>query len=147
MLCELIRGLVMIRTYSDLAELPSYIERYRYLKMGGKLGEATFGYDRIFNQRFYHSAEWKQIRDHVIVRDNGCDLGVYGYEIHGKILVHHMNPLTMDDLKHGGETVLDPEFLICVTHNTHNAIHYGDENLLPLLLPERVPGDTMLWTR
>ena len=137
----------MIRTYTELAKRTSYVERFRYLKMGGKLGEATFGYDRIFNQTFYRSAEWKRMRDQVIVRDNGCDLGIPGYDIHGRILVHHMNPITIDDLKAGNQAILDPEFLICVTHNTHNAIHYGDENLLPLLPPERVPGDTKLWTR
>lgn len=134
-----------IRTYTELASFESFEDRYDYLKIGGSVGAETFGYDRVFNQQFYRSAEWRSIRDLVIVRDGGCDLGVAGREIYSKILIHHMNPMTMDDLRHGNSDILDPEYLICVSHRTHNAIHYGDKNLLVTLPPERQPGDTKLW--
>lgn len=111
------------------------------------VGESTFGYDRWINQKFYRSTEWKKIRNFVIVRDNGCDLGVEGYDIHDRIIIHHMNPMEVNDLVHGNDDVIDPEFLISVTHNTHNAIHYGDERLLPRPLAARGPGDTSLWAR
>lgn len=107
----------------------------------------TFGFDRWVNQRFYRSTEWKQIRHAVIVRDNGCDLGIDGYDIHSRLVIHHMNPMVAGDIIHGDESILDPEYLITTTHNTHNAIHYGDERLLPRPLVERRPGDTQLWTR
>lgn len=109
------------------------------------VGESTFGYDRWINQKFYRSAEWKKIRNFVIVRDNGCDLAVDGYDIHDRIIIHHMNPMEVSDLVQGNEDVVDPEFLISVTHTTHNAIHYGDERLLPRSLAARGPGDTRLW--
>jgi hypothetical protein len=109
------------------------------------VGEATFGSNRWFNQRFYRSREWRHVRDFVIVRDNGCDLGIPDYGIHGRILIHHMNPVTMEDLAHGTALVLDPEYLITTTHRTHNAIHYGDDSLLPQQVVERKPGDTKLW--
>ena len=134
-----------IRRYRELRLLGSFEERWRYLSLRGVVGEATFGFDRWVNQQFYRSREWKHIRTHVIARDNGCDLGVPGHEIYGKIIIHHMNPMTVDDLQEGDASVIDPEFLITVSHKTHNAIHYGDENLLPKPIVERRPGDTKLW--
>lgn len=121
-------------------------ERYRYLKLGGFVGQDTFGYERYLNQDFYRSREWRSIRDVVIARDLGCDLGVPGYEIHDRVYVHHMNPMVPDDIVHGNGDILDPEFLISVTHTTHNAIHFGDESKLPKIrFVERRPGDTKLW--
>lgn len=134
-----------IRTYSELITLPTFEERYRYLKLSGVVGEQTFGFDRYMNQTFYQSQEWKSIRNHVILRDNGCDLGVEGYEIHGKILIHHMNPITAKDIEHRSDILLNPEYLISTVHNTHNAIHYGDEGLLILAPIERKPNDTCPW--
>jgi len=133
------------RSYNELRELETFIERFRYLELRGTLGEATFGFDRWINQRFYKSAEWKWVRDQVIVRDNGCDLGIPGYEIHSGLLVHHMNPLALKDLKDGEDWILDPEFLITTTLQTHNAIHYGDESRLPRGPIVRKRGDTRLW--
>lgn len=135
----------MLRTYSDLIKSSSFIERFRYLALPGSIGASTFGFDRHVNQRFYRSAEWRQIRHHVIARDNGCDLGVEDHEIFDKILIHHMNPMTMDHIVAGDKDILDPEFLICTSHRTHNAIHFGDERKLPKPLVERRPGDTKLW--
>ena len=134
-----------IRTYQELTQYTTFEERYRYLRLVGQVGVATFGYDRFINQQFYRSHEWKVVRDHVIARDLGRDLGVEGYDIHGRILVHHMNPITHDDLDKGAQTVLHPNYLITTTHNTHNAIHFGDESLLLLPPVERRPGDTKLW--
>lgn len=134
-----------IRTYLELRRLETFEERYDYLKLRGTLGERTFGFDRWINQRFYKSHEWKSVRNHVIVRDNGCDLGVDGYEIHSGLLVHHMNPVSPEDLKHGEEWIIDPNFLITTSLQTHNAIHYGDESLLPRGPIERRSGDTTLW--
>lgn len=135
----------MTRRYSELRRLETFEERYKYLRIRGRVGAETFGFDRIFNQRFYRSTEWRRIRNFVIVRDNGCDLGVDGYEIHGELLVHHMNPMTVVDVTHGEDHILNPEFLITTTHRTHNAIHYGDESQLPKAMVERRPGDTKLW--
>lgn len=135
----------MIRTYSELRRRETLEDRFNYLKLHGQVGDATFGFDRFLNQRFYASHEWKQVRHHVIVRDNGCDLGVDGYEIHDRVYIHHMNPMTVSDLVEFNREILDPEYLIAVTHTTHNAIHYGDANLLPRLPVERKPGDTKLW--
>lgn len=135
----------MIRSYSELAKRDAFLSRFKYLVLGGSIGAATFGYDRPMNQDFYHSFEWKRIRDHVIVRDQGCDLGVRGHEIHDRILVHHMNPITTRDLVHFNEDILDPEYLVCVSTRTHNAIHFGDESQLPTQFVERQPGDTKLW--
>ena len=135
----------MIRTYSELRRFDDFNERYQYLKLRGDVGRSTFGFDRYINQQFYTSREWRQVRSYVISRDNGCDLGIDGYEIHSKLLIHHMNPLKPDAISHGDPDILDPEFLITTTHRTHNAIHYGDEKLLPRLLTERRPGDTKLW--
>ena len=137
----------MIRTYSDLRRLQTIEDRYRYLKLGGAVGRDTFGYDRYLNQDFYRSRIWKSIRNHVIDRDRGCDLGVPDYEIHDTIYVHHMNPMTPGDITDFNEDILDPEFLISVTHRTHNAIHYGNESQLPQRFVERRPGDTTPWKR
>lgn len=133
------------RTFSELIQIDDYEERYKYLRLGAGVGVDTFGFDRYMNQTFYASREWKRIRQAVILRDNGCDMAFPGYEIFDKIYVHHMNPMTPDDIRHGNDDILDPEFLISVTHKTHNAIHYGDERLLPQQLIERRPGDTKLW--
>lgn len=135
----------MIRSYSELRRLDSFIDRFRYLQLRGDVGASTFGFDRYMNQQFYRSREWRQLRQHVIARDQGCDLGLDGYEIFDRIYIHHMNPMTVEDIEHGNESILDPEFLISTTHKTHNAIHYGDEKLLPQPIVERRPGDTKLW--
>ena len=134
-----------IKTYSELVKLNSFEERYRYLRLNGIVGEDTFGFDRYLNQIFYRSQKWKAIRDHVIIRDNGCDLGIEDRMIHGRILIHHMNPITIKDIERESEFLLDPEFLISTTHNTHNAIHYGDESLLVLMPVERTMNDTCPW--
>lgn len=134
-----------IRTYSELSRLPTFEERFDYLDLRGQVGEVTFGFDRWMSQAFYHSRQWFLIRAEVIVRDNGCDLGVPGYEIGISPLVHHMNPVTPEALQHGEEWIIDPEFLITTSHQTHNAIHYGDASLIPRLPVQRQPGDTKLW--
>ena len=134
-----------IRCYSELKHLATLEERYRYLALRGRVGDATFGFDRWMNQMFYRSAEWRRIRQHVIVRDRGCDLGIAGWEIHHRVYIHHMNPMTVDNFREGGDEILDPEFLVATTLLTHNAIHYGDETQLPQELIERVAGDTKLW--
>ena len=136
-----------IKTYSELIELPTFKERYGYLRLSGRVGKDTFGFDRYLNQNFYRSIEWKRVRDQVIVRDNGCDLGIEDRPITGKILIHHMNPITDKDILNLTDILLNPEYLICVSHITHNAIHYGDENLLitePIL---RTKYDTCPWKR
>lgn len=136
------------KTYSELIQIPSYIERYRYLKLGGKTGEITFGNERYLNQLLYKSPEWKSIRREVIIRDQGFDMGVDGYEIQGIILVHHMNPITVEDIYERRDCVFDEENLISVSKITHNAIHYGSEELLVIdEIPERRPGDTIFWRR
>lgn len=137
----------MIRRYSRLRRLETFEERYRYLRLQGSIGRASFGFDRHVNQAFYRSREWRDIRHHVIARDNGCDLGVEGYDIHSELLVHHMNPMDLDSIRDGDPWILNPEFLITTTHRTHNAIHYGDENQLPRPHVERRAGDTSLWER
>lgn len=136
---------MMIRRYSELRSILTFEERYHYLRITGSVGKSTFGYDRAFNQEFYRSAEWRLARRQVIVRDNGCDLGVEGYEIGGPITVHHMNPLTLEDLEKNIQMILDPEFLICTSGPTHLAIHYGEESNLVRLPKERQPGDTSPW--
>jgi len=133
------------KTYSELSRLETFEERYQYLKLDGVVGESTFGFDRWINQEFYRSWEWKAARNNVIVRDHGCDLGIPGYEIHWNLLIHHMNPISMKDIEHGAEWILDPEFLITTSRRTHNAIHYGDETLLPRGPVTRKFGDTKLW--
>lgn len=141
------RQMKTIRTYSELITFPSFRERYRYLRLCGSVGAETFGFDRWLNQIFYKSKEWKSVRDEVILRDSGRDLGVEGYEIFGRILIHHMNPITLDDIKVHRELLLNPEYLICTSHNTHNAIHYGDEALITSTPPERKANDTCPWKR
>lgn len=133
------------RSYSGLRRFDTFEDRYEYLALHGSVGRATFGFDRHINQLFYTSRQWRQVRHHVIARDLGCDLGIDGYEIHDRPLIHHMNPITADDIRHGDDSILDPEFLVMTTHNTHNAIHYGDKSLLPRRHIERRPGDTRLW--
>ena len=134
-----------IRTYSELILLPTFEERFKYLQLNGRVGDDTFGFDRYINQNFYKSAEWKRIRDQIIIRDNGCDLAIEGYEIYGRILIHHMNPITVKDVELSTEYLMNPEYLICVTHNTHNAIHYGDEKLLMKGPVVRTKNDTCPW--
>lgn len=137
----------MIKTYSELIAFPTYEERFRYLQLKGAVGKDTFGYDRYLNQILYNSQEWKRFRDKIIIRDNGCDLACEGYDIHGRILVHHINPIRVDDVVNRNPIVFDPENVVCVTHNTHNAIHYGDESLLILAPVERTRNDTCPWKR
>lgn len=134
----------MIRTYSELVTLPTFDERFRYLELGGGVGDITFGGHRYVNQKFYTSPEWKRIRDKVILRDNGCDLGVDGYEIYGRIYIHHMNPVHLNDFRDLTDYLLNPEYLICVSQDTHNAIHYGNEstNKQPVT---RTANDTCPW--
>ena len=134
-----------IRTYSELITFQTFKERYKYLRLRGFVGEETFGYDRYLNQVFYKSKEWMDIRDYVIVRDNGCDLGMPGHEIHGRILIHHMNPITKEDILRRSEFLLDPEYLISTIKLTHDAIHYGDENLLMDEPIVRTKNDTCPW--
>ena len=135
-----------IRTYSELITLPTFEDRYEYLKLNGKIGEETFGFDRYINQQLYQrSQKWKSVRDKVIIRDNGCDLSMEGYEIWGKIIIHHMNPITTEDIERESDFVFNPEYLISTSLNTHNAIHYGDENLLIKAPIERTKYDTCPW--
>ena len=133
------------KRYSELILLPTFEERYKYLQLNGVIGDETFGFDRYINQMFYRSQEWKQIRDYVIVRDNGCDLGIEGQEIRGKILIHHMNPIGIKDIQQVNKFLLDPEYLITTMLSTHNAIHYGDESLLVKDPIERSKNDTCPW--
>ena len=134
-----------IRTYSELILLPTFEERFKYLQLNGRVGDDTFGFDRYINQNFYKSADWKRIRDQIIIRDNGCDLALEGYEIYERILIHHMNPITVKDVELSTEYLMNPEYLICVTHNTHNAIHYGDEKLINKGPVVRTKNDTCPW--
>lgn len=135
----------MIKTYEELITYPSFEERFHYLKIGGVIGEETFGFDRYLNQSFYKSKEWRSVRDRVIARDLGCDLGINGREIFGKILIHHINPITAKDIANKTDLLLDPNYLICCSKRTHDAIHYGDESILFTGFVERKPGDTCLW--
>jgi len=135
---------VAIRTYRELAQVPTFADRFEYLKLDGGVGHSTFGFDRHINQQFYRSREWKRIRSYVISRDNGCDLGVLGYEITHEPLIHHINPMTPHDIVAGEEWILDPEYLITTTKRTHNAIHFGDDLRVPDVI-QRVSGDTKLW--
>lgn len=133
------------RSYSELLDRETFLDRFEYLRLDGVVGDATFGSKRHINQSFYTSREWKRVRDLVVIRDNGCDLGVYGYEINGALVIHHINPIDVDDIVHGTDRVLDPNNLITTTKATHNAIHYGDSSLLRVPYIERSPGDTRLW--
>lgn len=137
--------LLMIRTFRGLMRLKIFTERYEYLRLDGVVGESTFGYDRYLNQMLYTSKRWRRTRDKIIIRDNGCDLGMENYEIHGKIFVHHMNVITIEDIELDRDIVYDPENLICSSLNTHNAIHYGDSSLLPRLPVKRRKNDTCPW--
>jgi len=134
-----------IRSYTELCQIPDFRERYRYLRIRAAIGAPTFGWDRILNQVFYKSAEWRHVRNEVIARDYGRDLGMEGYDIFHRPEVHHMNPMTIDEVVHREEQILDPEYLITVSQRTHNAIHFGDENSLAQPLVVRRPGDTKLW--
>lgn len=136
-----------MRTYSEMVQYRTLENRFRYLSLRGRVGETTFGFDRFINQGFYRSREWRLIRRDVIVRDEGCDLGVLNWPIRERIIIHHMNPMSVDDVVDGDESILDPEYLVCVSHKTHNAIHYGDERQLPRLFVPRQRGDTDLWKR
>ena len=134
-----------IKTYSELISLPTFAERFRYLQLKRSVGKDTFGFDRYLNQNFYRSAAWKRVRDQVIIRDNGCDLGIEDRLIYGKVFIHHMNPINARDILDLTEFLLNPEYLICVSHATHNAIHYGDENLLIKEPVIRTKNDTCPW--
>ena len=136
-----------IKTYSELIRLPTFEERFEYLKLKGSVGKDTFGHDRYLNQVFYSSMEWRRLRDEIIIRDNGCDLGIEGREIGGKVYIHHLNPLGANDILTHSEYLINPEYLICVSFETHNAIHYGDINLLPRDPIERKRNDTCPWRR
>ena len=136
----------MIRCYSELKKLKTFEDRYRYLKLQANVGESTFGFDRILNQTLYKSKTWRNVRDQVIFRDQALDLGIPGRDIHDKVIVHHMNPITVEDLEKRMDHVLDPEFLICVSHRTHNAIHFGDDRLIEeSVIIERTKNDTCPW--
>jgi len=137
--------MLKIRTYRELRSLLTFEDRFKYLNLKGRVGESTFGFDRYLNQNLYRSREWKQTRYKVIERDNACDLGIAGYEIEFQILIHHMNPISIEDIEDGNEDIFNPEFLICTTYNTHQAIHFGDESLLPKPPIVRRPNDTTLW--
>ncbi len=136
---------MIIKTYSELSKLETFKERYQYLKLDGIVGEETFGFDRYLNQILYKSDEWKQCRRDIIIRDNGCDLGCEGFEVYGRILIHHINPITVDDIVNRNSKVFDPENLILTSHNTHQAIHYGNEDLLVKTPIERSKNDTSPW--
>lgn len=152
MLCEVMPdklstrwSTMTIRRYSELRQLGTFLERFRYLALPGDVGSKTFGFDRHVNQKFYRSTEWRQVRHHVIARDLGCDLGVSDHDIFDRVLIHHMNPMVVGDIVEGSSDIVNPEFLICTSHKTHNAIHFGDESQLPRLTVERRSGDTKLW--
>lgn len=134
-----------IKTYRDLLDLETFEERLEYLRLGGGVGHSTFGSERYLNQKFYSSYEWKQVKNRVITRDNGCDLGVPGYEIHSELLIHHINPLSVEDIRDRKPSVLDLNNLITTTHATHNAIHYSGRSPYPRVVTERTPNDTKLW--
>ena len=139
------KTMTTIRTYSELCQLSTFEERFDYLRLDGVVGKDTFGFDRYLNQQFYRSSEWKRIRDLVILRDNGCDLGVEDYEIRGRILIHHVNPISVEDIHTMSDLLMNPEYLICTSHRTHNAIHYGDESLIITTPIERTQNDTCPW--
>lgn len=136
---------MIIKCYSDLKQIDSFKERFLYLKLRGIVGEETFGYDRYVNQQLYKSQKWRNTRRDIIIRDNGCDLGIDGYELDDYIIVHHMNPITLEDIEEERDIIFNPENLICCSSRTHKAIHFGDENLLPKEFVSRRPGDTCLW--
>ena len=133
------------KSYHELIQYNTFVDRYNYLKIGGRVGEETFGFDRYINQMLYRSRRWRRSRDEVIIRDNGCDLGIEGYDIIDQIIVHHINPITLEDIEEERDWIYDPEYLICCSKRTHNAIHFGDERLLPALPIERKKYDTCPW--
>lgn len=136
------------KRYSEMITMSEFDDRFRYAKLDGQVGKDTFGFDRYLNQQFYRSKEWKRLRDQIIIRDNGCDLGVPGHEISGKIYIHHLNPLSPEDITESTKKLFDPDNLVCVSAETHNAIHYGDESILEKnKIVERSPGDTCPWKR
>ena len=135
------------RSYYELIQIPNYLDRFNYLKLRGSVGKETFGFDRYLNQALYRSPEWKRFRRDMILRDNGCDLACEGYEIVGKVLLHHINPITIEDITKRSASILAPNHVICLSMNTHNAIHYGDESLLVIGPTERTPYDTCTWKR
>lgn len=134
-----------IRTYTELTRILDFYERFRYLQLRGEVGKSTFGWERYLNQSLYRSQRWRKIRDKVIIRDQGCDLAHPDYEIRDRVIIHHINPISPEDIEEENDCIFDPEFLVCVSPMSHNAIHYGDENLLPSLPIERRPGDTCPW--
>ena len=134
-----------IRTYSELITIPTFEERFEYLQLKGSVGKDTFGYDRYLNQVLYRSPEWKRLRNQIIIRDCGCDLACDGYDIYDKVLIHHLNPITVEDVLARSRKVFDPDNLVCVSHNTHNAIHYGDVDLLVTGPIIRTKNDTCPW--
>lgn len=136
---------MILKSYSELKHCNTFDERFEYLKLSGGVGRSTFGFDRYINQEFYTSREWKNVRQQVIIRDEGCDLGMFGYEINISPLIHHMNPMSVDHILNHESWILDPEFLVLTTHNTHNAIHFGAERLHPKVVLQRSPRDTKLW--
>lgn len=136
-----------MKTYNELIRIPTFEERYHYLRLSGSVGEETFGFRRWLNQEFYHSDEWKRFRDKIIIRDGGCDLAVDGFEIYSSIIIHHLNPITYDDILNRNPCVFDPNNVVCTKLSTHNAIHYGDEILLPKTPVERIKNDTCPWRR
>ena len=136
-----------IKSYTELSKLKTFNDRFNYLKLDGVVGEETFGYDRILNQVLYKSAKWRKVRDKVLIRDNGNDLGIEGYQINGRAIIHHMNPITVDDVLKEREWIFDPEYLITVSDLTHKAIHYSNENILPKEPVERIKNDTCLWKK
>lgn len=138
---------MILKTHSELSKLKTFEDRFQYLRLDGIVGEETFGFDRYLNQILYQSKEWKRCRRDIIIRDNGCDLGCEGFEVHGRILIHHINPITVDDIVNRNPNVFDPENLILTSHNTHQAIHYGNEDLLPTAPIERRKNDTSPWRR
>ena len=136
-----------IKTYSEMIQIPTFEDRYAYLRLGGRVGEETFGFERNLNQSFYRSYEWRKVRREVIARDAGCDLAMPGFQIYNNIIIHHIVPITIEDLEDGTDLILDPNNLVCVSEKTHNAIHFGDKSLLPQTPIERRPGDTCPWKR
>ena len=135
----------MIRTYYELSRLDTFEKRFRYLDLRGVVGNSTFGFDRYLNQLLYHSKEWRRTRDDIIIRDNACDLGIIGRDIFDRILIHHLNPITIENIENRDDCVFDPNNLICTSHNTHNAIHFGGEEVLLKMPKTRSKGDTWLW--
>lgn len=141
----MLNAITQTRTYTELSQLSTFLERFQYLQLNGQVASETFGGSRYLNQKFYTSPEWRRVRQQVILRDDGCDLGVEGHELYHKILIHHMNPITQEQILNRDPEILNPEFLICVSHITHEAIHYGNEKLIQTPTLERHPGDTSIW--